>query len=350
MFRVSGESRLSEEQNWLVTASLMVLAAVALAAALAYTRAVMVPFVLALFIFYLVSPLTDLLHLKVRFPRWLSVIVGLLVVVGFLGLFGLLISTSARGLADSADIYREKLVGLAQRIFAVLDRYGVDLGQGNVLLSLEQLPLASILRTTAGTVIGLVTNGALVLVFVVFLLLGRRPGRRYTRLYTEIDAKVKQFIITKFLLSATTGVLVGVILAIMGLDLALVFGVLAFLLNFIPNIGSVVATFLPLPVALVQFDSLTPVVLVVLLPGVVQVTIGNVVEPKMMGEGLDLSPVTILLALVFWGLLWGVVGMLLAAPITAVLKIVLAQFETTRALAELLAGRFPGERVVPESP
>lgn len=337
-----GATPLKEEQSWLVTASLMILAAVALAAALAYTRAVMVPFVLAVFIFFLVTPFTDLLILKLRFPRWLAVLVSLLVVAGMLALLGLLITTSARGLGDSADIYREKILGLAERLFAILDRYDLDLGQTNVLATLQQLPLGTILRTTAGTVVGLVTNGFLVLFFVIFLLLGRKPGRKYTRLYDEIDRRVKRFIVTKFFVSATTGILVGGILSIMGLELALVFGVLAFLLNFIPNVGSVVSTLLPIPVALVQYDTITPVLLVVLLPGAVQVTIGNLIEPKIMGDGLDLSPVTILLSLVFWGLLWGIVGMLLAAPITAVLRIVLEQFETTKPVGEILAGRFPG--------
>lgn len=337
-------ANLTEEQSWLVTASLMVIAAVAGAAALAYMRPVMVPFVLALFVFYLVSPLTDLLELRWKLPRWLAVLLTLLVVSGLLGLLGLLITTSTSELLDSAEIYREKLVEFARRVLAVLDRYGINLGQESFLVSLQQMPLLRIFQTTAGTMFGLVTNGFLVLIFVIFLLLARRPSRRRTALYSEIDQKIRKFIVRKFIISATTGVLVGTILAIFGLDLALVFGVLAFLFNFIPNVGSIVATLLPIPIALVQFDNLWTVALIVLLPGVVQITIGNGIEPKVMGEGLDLSPVTVLLALVFWGLLWGVVGMLLAAPITAVIRIVLAQFETTRPIAELLAGRFPGER------
>ena len=92
---------------------------------------------------------------------------------------------------------------------------------------------------------------------------------------------------------------------------------------------------------MIQYDSGITIALVILLPGAVQFTIGNIVEPLVTGEGLDLHPVTILLALVFWGLLWGVVGMLLAAPITAVLRIVLGRLEITRPVAELLAGRLP---------
>jgi AI-2 transport protein TqsA len=118
-------------------------------------------------------------------------------------------------------------------------------------------------------------------------------------------------------------------------------------LNFIPNVGSIIATLLPLPLAIVQFNSLFWVMLVLLLPGTVQITVGNFVEPKLMGEGLELHPVAILVMLVFWGLIWGVVGMLLAAPITAVLGIVLGRFETTRPIARLLAGQLPGDERVP---
>lgn len=343
MLRPSRLASLPEEQSWLITASLMVIAAVAMAGALWFTRPVMVPFVLALFFFYLASPLTDWLERRVRMPRWASVVLTLLVVAGMLTLLGLLITTSARGLVDSVDIYRQKLLDFTRRVFAVLDRYGVDLGQQSVLDAMREMPILRVLQTTAGTALVLLKDGFLVLIFVIFLLLGRRPDRKRTRLYTEIDQKIRRFILTKTAISATTGVLVGLILWGFGLNLALVFGVLAFLLNFIPSVGSVVATLLPIPVALVQYDTIWPVIGVVVFPGIVQVTIGNFIDPKVMGEGLDLSPVTVLLALVFWGLIWGIVGMLLAAPITAVLRIVLAQFRTTRALAEVLAGRFPGE-------
>jgi AI-2 transport protein TqsA len=125
-----------------------------------------------------------------------------------------------------------------------------------------------------------------------------------------------------------------------------VFGITAFLLNFVPSIGSIVATLLPLPIALVQYDSLWPVLGVLLLPGLVQIVVGNGVEPMVMGEGLELHPVTILLALMFWGLLWGIPGMLLAAPMTAVLRIVLVRIQTTRPVAELLAGRLPAAATV----
>ena len=331
------------EQSWLTTASLLVLAGVAGAFALAYTRPVMVPFVLAVFISYLVSPLVDLLHVRFKVPRVASVLMALLVASALLTLLGLLITTSTRGIIENVDVYRERLISIAARAFAVLDRFNLDLGQASWIQTIEQIPLARIVRSTAGTVVGFVTNGFLVLIFVIYMLIGRHPSQLRTGLYAEIDAKIRTYLGMKFIISAGTGITVGIILAILGLDLALVFGVLAFLLNFIPSIGSIVATLLPLPIALIQFDSMVMVALVVLLPGAVQITVGNFVEPLVVGEGLDLHPITILMALIFWGLLWGVVGMLLATPITAVIKIVFARLEMTRPVSELLAGRLPRE-------
>ena len=203
------------------------------------------------------------------------------------------------------------------------------------------LPILRFLGSTASGVASILINGVLVLIFLIYLLIGRNPNQFRTGFYAEIDTKVRSYIVIKFITSATTGVLTWIILSLFGLDLALVFGVMAFLLNFIPSIGSAIAVLLPLPVALVQFDSGLAIVMIVVLPAAVQFSVGNVIEPLVMGEGLDLHPVVILMALVFWGLLWGVVGMLLAAPMTAVLRIVLGRLELTRPVAELLAGRLP---------
>jgi AI-2 transport protein TqsA len=332
---------LRDEQDWLSTVSLMILAAVALAAALAYTRAVMIPFVLALFIFYIVSPLVDFMQVRLKVPRGLSIFFTLLVVLALMILLGLLITTSVRGLAASAPIYRERLTSMAEAGFSILDRFGIDLGQQDLLDGLKQLPILSMIRSTAGGVVSLISNGILVLIFVIFLLVGRKPREQQSGIYAEINKKIRRYLGTKFATSAATGILTGVILAIFGLDLALVFGVMAFLLNFIPSVGSIVATLLPLPLAIVQFDSVAMIAGVVAVPGTVQMVIGNGIEPKIMGEGLELHPVTVVLALVFWGLIWGPVGMLLAAPITAVLRIILARSQMTRSVAELLAGRLP---------
>jgi AI-2 transport protein TqsA len=330
------------EQSRVVNVSLAILAAVAVAAALAYTRAVMVPFVLAIFISYLVSPLVDVLQDRVKVPRIVSILFSLIVALGLLTLLALLITTSTRGLLASADIYRDRLAGVAERTLSILNRLGLDLGQEDLLEGIRQLPILRMIRSTAGTVVDLVATGVLVLIFVIYLVLGkRRQTELRGAIYAEIHTKIQRYIVAKVVISATTGLLVGTILYLFGLELALVFGVMAFLLNFIPSIGSIIATLLPLPIALIQFESTWAIVGIVALPGLIQMSIGNGVEPLVMGESLDLHPVTILLSLIFWALLWGIVGMFLAVPITAVIHIVLGRIETTKPIADLLSGRLP---------
>jgi len=123
-------------------------------------------------------------------------------------------------------------------------------------------------------------------------------------------------------------------------DLAFVFGFFTFVLNFIPSIGSVIATLLPLPIILVSpHISVAVAILAVLLPFLIHFVIGNFIDPMLMGDSLDLHPVSVLLSLMIWGTIWGVVGMLLAVPLTASLKMLLQRTELTAPVAEVLAGR-----------
>lgn len=324
-----------------VALSLVVLATVAIAFALFYTRVVMVPFILAVFIAYLVTPVVSFLQQRARLPRVPAVVIALLATLGVLTLMGMLITMSSRRLLESASIYQNEIVALAERAVTFFDRFQLEIGQRPLLEGIQRLPIQGLLSSTVGTIVDLVRTGLLVSIFVIYLLLSRRPAELEHGVYAEINFKIRRYLVTKFVISASTGALVGSILALFGLDLALVFGFMAFLLNFIPSIGSVFATLLPIPIAIIQFDDPWTIALVILIPGILQLVIGNGIEPVIMGDGLDLHPVTVLVALIFWGLLWGPAGMLLAAPITAVLRIVLERMETTRPAAELLAGRIP---------
>jgi len=318
-----------------------VLAAGAIAMALHFTKVVMVPFVLAIILANLLTPLVDLMIERLRFPRTLAVFCAILVALGILILLGLLISVSTKGLVDSAPIYQARLEASFTRWTSALDSYGLDVGQDTLVGAIRKLPLTDMIRGAAGLAIGWITSSLLVLVFLIYLLTGRRVRVQRAGLYGKMDRKIRRYIVTKIMTSATTGILVTLILLAFGLQLAVVFGILAFFLNFIPNLGSVVATLLPLPVALIQYESMWPVIGVVALPGLIQLSIGNGVEPVLMGHGLELHPLVVLLALLFWGLLWGVAGMFLAAPLTAILRLVLERFETTQPVAELMAGHLP---------
>jgi AI-2 transport protein TqsA len=302
----------------------------------------MIPFVLATFFAVSLSPLIDFQIRVLRVPRPLAVLVTLVFGCALLMVLGGVISVSVSQLAANTDVYQRQINQLLDRVMVLLEKLGLNPVQ--TFNALTAVPLQSVSRMLAGTtraIIDLLSQGLLVMIFLFFLLLGGtlRTGPRRGVL-GEVERRIHRYIATKAIMSAVTGACIWLVLATLGIELAMVFGLFAFLLNFIPSIGSLIATLLPLPVVLVNPENtLTTMILAIALPAVIQLVIGSVIEPKIMGGSLDLHPVAILLALIVWGMLWGIVGMLLATPLTAVMKIFFERIEHTRPFADLLAGR-----------
>lgn len=334
-------TQVRNEQVWLVVGSLMILATVALAVALQYTRNVMIPFVLAIFITAVVAPVVDYQVKRWRFPSWLAVLTTLSLVLVMLALIGVVLIVAVQTMVHAAGDYSKQVASLSERLFAELHSRGMDVDQARITTELES-HLPGVITEAAGTVTTIVSHGFLIVVFVVFLLAGRNPHEQATGIYAEIESTIRGYITTMTAIAAVTSLLVGLVLWAFGLHMAWLFALLVFFLTFIPSIGPIVATLLPLPAAVTQFNNPWMIFAVLAVPGAIHMTIGNLVTPKLMGRGLELHPVTVLLALAFWGLLWGVVGMVLSVPIVAMLRIVLSHFSTTRALAGLLAGHLPG--------
>jgi AI-2 transport protein TqsA len=186
----------------------------------------------------------------------------------------------------------------------------------------------------------LFSNFFLILIFLVFLLAGESAERKPHPVLDEVLSKISRYLVLKSLLSLVTGVGVTLILIAFDVEMAVLIGLLTFLLNFIPNVGFLLSTVLPLPLIFIEYGFGGRFLAVLILSLVVQLIMGNFLEPRYLGESMDLHPVTILVFLIFWGLVWGVAGMFLAVPITAVMKIILDRFSTTKPVAELLAGRF----------
>lgn len=352
-------AELRHEQIWLAVGSLMILATVALAAALSYTRDVMIPFVLAIFITSAVGPIVDVQVRRWRLPNWFAALTTLSLVLVMLALIGFVVILAVQTMVHVANEYSTQVVGLTERMFTELNTHltsfkGHDLhiqvDQARISQELEA-HLPGVITQAAGTVTAIVSHGFLIVFFVVFLLIGRNPHEQRTDIYSEIESTIRGYITTMTGIAAGTALLVWFVLWALGLHLAWLFGLLVFAFTFIPSVGPIIATFLPLPVAVTQFSS-EPwmIVAVIVIPGAIHMLIGNLVVPKLMGRGLELHPVTVLLALAFWGLLWGIVGMVLAVPIVALLRIVLSHFSTTRSLADLLAGRLPGAGIRADYP
>lgn len=326
------------------TVCLIIVTAFVIGVSLYLLRPILVPFTLAVFLAFILSPLLDLQVRRLRVPRYVALLTTLVLGFVILSILSGLVVTSMTNLANNADEYEEKVQNLLQTTIDELPLERMGFKGERSLKPASLLPenfIELVLDRATSAIVGVVSQGILVLLFVIFLLLGRAtPTRPLTGAAFEVESSVKQYVITKVIVSAITGFLTYLILNFLGIRFAMAFGGFAFMLNFIPNIGSIIATFLPLPVVLLMPDiSYTKIILSIVLPGSVQFTVGNIVEPKLMGDSLDLHPVVILLALIFWGMIWGPIGMLLAAPLTAITKIVLSKIEVTAPIADMLAGR-----------
>lgn len=320
------------------TVCMLILTIIAVGVALFWLKPVMVPFVLALFATYALAPLIDLQILKLRFPRPLAIASTLLLGLVLFSLLWWLVASSVAEMQSNVSEYQENL---EQLLTDVSDKLDIDRDRLlEPLTKFRDQDLGAIVVTTMGETMSILSQGFLVLIFTVFMLLGRDVQTSPTDDFQgEVESKVQRYLIVKVGVSSLTGAMVWIILHLLGVPLAMVFGLLSFMLNFIPNIGSAIACLLPLPIVLVSPDiSSASKVLAIALPAAVQFTVGNVIEPKMMGKSLDLHPVAVLGALIFWGMLWGMPGMLMAAPMTSVAKILFGQWEITQPIADLLAG------------
>jgi hypothetical protein len=239
---------------------------------------------------------------------------------------------------------RTTLVG---SLFAWLGR---DVASG-LVAAFEDIDLAANIRALAGSAGYILATAILIVLYVGFLFAERarfagklarlfpdpRRAARVDRMFQSITRTVHRYIVIKTVVSILTGVLVYIVMVAFGLEFAETWALLTVFLNFIPNIGSIIATAIPTLAALVQFDNWTPVLLLFAIIGVIQFSVGNLIEPHLMGRSLNLSPFVIILSLTFWGAIWGIVGMFLAVPIMVMVMIVCSHVPLLHPVAIVLS-------------
>ena len=327
-----------KENNQLVTYSVLIITIIAVAIALYFTRSIMIPFILALFVRILIDPIIDFQTKNLKIHRFVAIIVAVIIIIAFFVLVVPFITDSLVLFLKSADDYNTKVLFLIESIIYRLQEFEVEINKDAIIKYFLNLPFLEWTYSTLSNGANFIVKFVLVVIIALFLLAGssdqKKPGT-----WDNINKQVKKYIFAKFITSLSTGVLTGIIYWFLGLDLALIFGTLTFLLNFIPTLGSVIAVLLPLPVAFLQFDAPIMIVLIIILPAIVHIIIGNIIEPKIFGQAFNLHPVTIIVALISWGLIWGIIGMLLAVPLTAIIKMLFEQSDTTKPIALLLSGK-----------
>ncbi len=324
----------------LILASLVILIA-----GLKAADEMVVPFVLSIFIATIGAP--PLFWLTRRgVPDWLAltIVIGFTVIVS--SAVAMLVNSSLTGFIDALPTYREGLKSEFSGLLSWLKAKDVDL---SINLIAEYFDPSMAMQLVANTLSGfgnVLANSFLILLTVIFMLteaasfpsklsqLSDNPERSLQRFYRFSDT-VKNYMAIKTIMSVLTGVCIAIWLSILGVDFAILWGLLAFFLNYVPNIGSVIAAVPAVMLALVQLGS-TTALLVAAGFIVMNTVIGNILEPRYMGRGLGLSTLVVFLSLVFWGWVLGPVGMLLSVPLTMTLKIAFESHEDTVWLAIML--------------
>lgn len=335
--------RIEHVAAWLFTISILVVC-------LDYFSSFFQPVVLAGILWYLIYVLKAFTRrIRIRgkkLPEWLLTTLAFVVI--FLVIFGIveIVTHNLELIIARSPVYIKN----SQQIFQNIEMYtfdGFEDVQERIYERLNSFDFRPILTGLLNGLSGFAGNFFMIIIYVGFLLaeesafkkklhlvveVSRRP-KRFSAMIGEVNDAIRTYVLVKTQMSLLTGILSYIILVVFGVDFPVLWAFLIFLLNYIPYIGSFVATLLPAAFAVFQFQALSMFFWVFVVIESVQVVVGNVIEPKVMGKTLNLSPLGVLLALTFWGILWGVLGMIISVPITSIMVIVASRIPSLRFLA-----------------
>ena len=312
-------------------------------------EALLLPLVIAIALWYLINTLAAAFaRIQIggfQFPRLVCLIASLLTFV--LLIWGLInfLSGRADDVLQVIPIYQENLTERLQNLPLVV----VSAFQDQLITDWIDLPAYA--TSVAASFAGILASGGLIMIYILFLFLEQgnfdeKISALFSSSGSEEDVRkiinrirndIQKYISIKMFTSSMTGLLSYIFLRIVDVDFAGVWGLLIFLLNFIPTVGSIIATIFPAMIALAQSDGYTLFILVLVGIGALQICIGNILEPRLMGNSFNLSPIVILLNLGLWQYIWGIPGMFLCVPFLIILTIILSHFPRTRPIAIILS-------------
>lgn len=315
---------------------------------------VLAPVIFAAFLSYLLVPMVNGFE-RIKVPRPLGYVFAMLIVAGLGFVVGAMISGSVDQFRENFEGYEHNLKNLVATVQDLAHRT-------RVLAPDEKLTAKGIIDALpAGGVEGIISGGAsymfgstsFLIVTLFFMIFMVGEGERFTRrvqsayegsaaarilkVAGKFNDSIQRYLLIKAGVSALTGVVSYIIMASFGLDFAGVLAVFVFLSNFVPYVGSLVSTSLPVVLALLQFPTWKTALFILIGITITQQVLGNIVEPRFQGRGLNVSPLLILLSLVYFSWMWGIVGMIVCMPIVAGVRIILEEFPRTRSLAKMMS-------------
>ncbi len=338
------ENSMNASEDSSVKFFIAVIGTITIAIVLRELQYIFIPLILAYFLFFVFEPLNAFLTRK-KIPVSLTTILDLLIVVGIIWGFSRIIVASFSKFGEQLPFYEAKLNNLIRSWALSLQITDPLLVNFNLSEYLKNLNYGGIIGNAFGSTVSFVSGTFFVLLFFLFVNSGHRKiletiksrasaasgnsalqtESAVEKTFDDITTQIQHYLSVKFYLSLLVALLYAIVLAIFGVDFLVVWVVLAFLLYFIPSIGPFISVILPTLMALVQFESIGTALLILLIIVAFQTIIGNILEPKILGERLGLNPLVILLSLLIWGYIWGVVGMILSVPLTSIFKIIFSR-------------------------
>ena len=334
-----------------IRSCLLVLTFIAVTTSLYFMRDLITPFALAIFIWLIIDTFARWMdRLSPKFPYWLALTVAILTVVASIVGIILIVANTAESVVAQYPRYGQRLDEIFHWVGSLIGNNDLSIDSFIASLELED-KMRSGLAGFAGSVQGVLSNLATIAIYVAFLFAAQstfpkkmddlfpdKVGRaQASKVFVRIRSSVEKYIGVQTIISLMQTVISYVIMAAVGLENALFWALVIFILNYIPIVGGLAAIVLPVAFGLVQFETAAP--LIILTGGLfgAQFIIGNTIQPKMMGDSMNLSALVVVLSLTLWYALWGGVGAFLSAPLTVIIMIILAQFPTTRWIAVLLS-------------
>ena len=337
---------------------------------------IFVPFVIAYFLFFVFSPLNSMLK-RIKVPLFAVILLNIIITFLFSWGISKIIIDSFLSFGESMPIYESKLnaiISSASTSIGITDPFFTNFSFQHILAKINYSALVGGVFTSTFSVMG---NILFILFFFVFVVSGHDSlfeviKNRYVEIkskmkikkmheelsdldtnsketsllevkinevrnqeeaklaetFKSITQQIQRYITAKIGMNLGAGVTIGIVLSVFGLDFAIIWAVFVFLFNFIPTIGSAIALIAPVLMALIQSGSVSYALLVAAVVAVIQTVFFNLLEPMIIGKRLDLNPVVILFSVLIWGFIWGIVGMLLSVPLTAIIKIVISNSES----------------------
>jgi AI-2 transport protein TqsA len=321
--------------------------------ALIYGQTLLIPFIFALLVWVLIRGVRMVMDkndwIKNTIPSWIKSLVASALFFSILAIVSNVLTINILNLISAYQKYEVNIVNSAVQLNEYFD---IDIAK-LLIVNAEKIDFSTILSSLFNSFSGLLENTFMIFIYTLFILFEEAHFSRKIKMFfadeqeylhfsavlITIENSVTYYLGLKTLVSILTGVLSYIALLFIGVDSPIFWAFLIFILNYIPTIGSLLGTLCPALFCILQFGEFSQCFLLLGIVGAIQLFIGNVVEPKLMGNSLNISSLVAIVALAFWGSLWGITGMVLSIPITVILIIILSQLEQTKRIAILLSAK-----------